>query len=230
MLLNFFILLLLASTKNLFNCLYHLYFFEILFAMVKPRKKMRIALFILGSLFSTCTFAGIYKCTDINGKTDYQSKPCDSEHKTIEINVKTGGSTDLQEKEREKQALEQKKQEEKLEQEQISKKQAQLKQDAMSESAKNQFLIKNNPDKFSAFSIPPYAPDQLPVLVQSFQSRLPDIERLRGKAAEKALSSGQCIRVESSELHNKSAKKALVFSVDCSSGKNFQFTEQELTK
>ncbi|HEY8036037.1 MAG TPA: DUF4124 domain-containing protein [Methylobacter sp.] len=191
---------------------------------------MRITLLILGSLFSTCTFAGIYKCTDINGKTDYQSKPCDPEHKTMEINVKTGGSTDLQDKEKEKQALEQKEQEEKLEQEQITKKQTQLKQDAMSESAKNQFLIKNNPEKFSAFSIPPYAPDQLPDLARSYQSRLPDIERLRRQAAEKALALGSCSRVESAELHGKSTKKALVFSVDCSSGKNFQFTEQELAK
>jgi hypothetical protein len=189
---------------------------------------MRITLLILGSLFSTCTFAGIYKCTDINGKTDYQSKPCDSEQKTTEINVKTGGSTNLQEKEKEKQALAQKEQEEKLEQEQLTKKQNQLKQDATSESAKNQFLIKNNPDKFSAFSIPPYAPDQLSELVKSYYTRLPDIERLRRQAAEKALASGQCTRVESSELHNKSSKRALVFSVDCSSGKNFQFTEQEL--
>jgi hypothetical protein len=198
--------------------------------MVKPRKKMRITLLILGSLFSTCTFAGIYKCTDTNGKTDYQSKPCDSAQKAIQINVKTGGLTDLQEKEKEKQALEQKAQEEKLEQEQIAKKQVQLKQDAMSESAKNQYLIKNNPEKYSAFSIPPYDPEQLPVLVKSFQSRLPDIERLRGQAAEKALASGQCTRIESSELHNQSTKKTLVFSVSCSSGKNFQFTEPELIK
>ncbi len=191
---------------------------------------MRITLLILGSLFSTCTFAGIYKCTDINGKTDYQSKPCDSEHKTVQINVKTGGSTDQLDQEKQKQVLAQKEQEEKLEQEQIMKKQTQLKQDAINESAKNQFLIKNNPEKFSAFSIPPYAPDQLPDLVKNYQSRLPDIERLRRQAAEKALASGLCTRVESSELHGKSTKKALVFSVDCSSGKNFQFTEQELIK
>ena len=94
--------------------------------------------------------------------------------------LKQAALTDLQEKEKEKQALAQKEQEEKLEQEQITKKQTQLKQDAMSESAKNQFLIKNNPEKFSAFSIPPYDPDQLPDLVKSYQSRLPDIERLRG--------------------------------------------------
>lgn len=198
--------------------------------MVQPRKKMRITLFILGSLFSVCTFAGIYKCTDINGKTDYQSKPCDSEHKTIQINVKTGGSTDLTDQEKQKQDLAQKEQDEKLEQEQLTKKQAQLKQDAISESAKNQFLIKSNPEKFSAFSIPPYAPDHLPDLVGNYQSRLPDIERLRRQAAEKALASGQCTRVESSELHSKSTKKILVFSVDCSSGKNFQFNEQVLAK
>jgi hypothetical protein len=196
----------------------------------KTEEKMRITLLILGCLFSSCTFAGIYKCTNADGKTDYQSKPCDSEQKAIEINIKTGGSTDLQEQEKQKQALEQKEQEEKLEQEQTVKKQNQLKQDAMSESAKNQFLIKNNPEKFSTFAIPPYAPDNLPALVKSFEFRLPDIERFRRLAAEKALASGQCQRVESSEFHSKSTKKEFFFSVDCSSGKNFQFSEKEFTK
>lgn len=191
---------------------------------------MKITVFILGSLFSACTFAEIYKCTDVNGKTDYQSKPCDSEHKAVQINVKTGGATDLLDQEKQKQALEQQQQEEKLEQEQLIKKQNQLKQDALSESAKNQFLIKNNPEKFSTFAIPPYVPDQLPDLVRSYQSRLPDIERLRRQAAEKALVSGQCARVEESELDVKSTKRTLVFSVSCSSGKYFQFTEQELTR
>jgi hypothetical protein len=191
---------------------------------------MRITLLILGSLFSACTFAEIYKCTDINGKTDYQSKPCDQEHKTVQINVKTGISNDGLDQEKQKQALAQKEQAEKLEREQLLKKQNQHKQDAKSASAKNQFLIKNNPEKFSAFSIPPYDPDQLPELVKNFDARLPDIERLRGQAAEKALASGLCKRVEASELHSKSSKKSLVFSVDCSSGKNFHFTEQELAK
>jgi len=201
-----------------------------LFKTEQPRKKMRITLFILGSLFSACTLAEIYKCTDVGGKTDYQSKPCGPEHKTSQINIKTGNANDDSEQEKQKQALEQKKQDEKAEQEQALKKQAQLKQEAMGESAKNQFLIKNNPDKFSAFSIPPYVPDQLPDLVKNYQARLPDIERLRRQAAEKALASGRCTRVEASELHSKSTKKALVFSVSCSSGKDFYFTEQELTK
>lgn len=191
---------------------------------------MRITLLILGSLFSAYTFAGIYKCTDTNGKTDYQSKQCDLEQKTVQINVKTGSSTDGLDQEKQKQALAQKEQDEKLEQEQLLKKQTQLKQAATSESAKNQFLIKNNPQKYSAFSIPPYDPDQLPELVKNHYTRLPDIERLRGQAAEKALASGQCTRVEASELHSKSTKKALVFSVSCSSGKSFYFTEQELAK
>ncbi len=190
---------------------------------------MRIALLILGSLFSACTLAEIYKCTDVNGKTDYQAKPCDPERKTVQINVKTGGSIDKPDQEQ--QVLEQKVQEEeKLEQERLLKKQSQLKQDALNESAKNQFLIKNNPEKFSAFSIPPYVLDELPDLIRNYQTRLPDIERLRRQAAEKALASGQCARVEASELHAKSTKKTFVFSVSCSSGKDFYFTEQELTQ
>jgi len=191
---------------------------------------MRTVLFILGSLFSTCALAGIYKCTDVNGKTDYQAKPCSAEHKTVQINVKTGGSTTEPDQEKQKQDLAKKEQDESLEQAQILKKQAQLKQDALSESAKNQFLIKNNPERFSAFSIPPYDPDQLPDLAKNYQTRLPDIERLRRQAAEKALVSNQCTRVEASELDGKSEKRALVFSVSCSSGKSFYFTEQELTR
>lgn len=191
---------------------------------------MRITVLILGSLFSVGAFAGIYKCTDVNGKTDYQAKPCDADRKTVQINIKTGSSTDGSEQEKQKQDLEQKEQAEKLEQELVLKRQAQLKQEAMSESAKNQFLIKNNPEKFSVFSIPPYDPEQLSDLVKNYQARLPDIERLRRQAAEAALASESCIRVEAVELQSKSTKKALVFSVDCSSGKSFYFTEQELTK
>lgn len=191
---------------------------------------MRITLLILGSLFSVGAFAEIYKCTDANGKTNYQSKSCDQEHKTVQINIKTGGSTSTDALDQEKLAVEQKNKDIKFEQEQLLKKQTQLKQDTMSESAKNQFLIKNNPEKYSAFSIPPYVLDQLSDLVKNYQSRLPDIERLRRQAAEKALASGQCTRVEASELHGKSTKKSLVFSIDCSSGKNFHFTEQELAQ
>jgi hypothetical protein len=191
---------------------------------------MRITLLILGCLFSVYTFAGIYKCTEVNGKTNYQSKPCDSAQKTEQINIKTGDTVDSSDQINQKQAIEQKELGEKTEQELLLKKQNELKQDAQNESAKNQFLIKNNPEKYSAFSIPPYAPDQLSELVKNYQNRLPEIERLRRIASEKALLTGQCNRVEASELHANSTKNNLVFLVNCSSGKSFYFTEQELAK
>jgi hypothetical protein len=59
---------------------------------------------------------------------------------------------------------------------------------------------------------------------------LPEIERLRRQAAEKALASDQCARVESVELNSKSTKDALMFLINCSNGTSFYFKEQELMK
>lgn len=195
---------------------------------------MRLTLLIVGSLFSAYASAAIYKCTDANGNTAYRSSPCETGRKNVELNVKTGTSTNLDDKESQ-QALAQKEQQaalekQKLEQEALLKKQENTNKDAMNESAKNQFLIKNNPDKYSAYAIPPYVPDRLPDLVKTYQTRLSEIERLRRQAAEKALASNQCIRVESVELNSKSTKDALMFLVNCSSGKSFYFSEQELIK
>jgi hypothetical protein len=195
---------------------------------------MRFTLLILGSLFSAYASAGVYKCTDANGNTEYRSTPCQTGHGNVEINIKTGASTNLDDKNNQ-QTLAQKEQQaalekQKLEQEQLLKKQANSTREAINESAKNQFLIKNNPDKFSAYAIPPYLPEKLPDLVKIYQARLPEIERLRRQAAEKALVSDQCIRVESVELNSKSTKNALMFLINCSSGKSFYFNEQELIK
>jgi hypothetical protein len=195
---------------------------------------MRLTLLILGSLISAYASAGIYKCTDANGNTEYRSTPCQPGHGNVEFNVKTGTSTDLGDKDRQK-ALAQKEQQEalekqKFEQENLLKKQADINREAVIESAKNQSLIKKNPGKFSPYAIPPYAPEKLPDLVKTHQDRLPEIERLRRQAAEKALASDQCIRVESVELDSKSAKDALMFLINCSSGKSFNFKEQELMK
>lgn len=195
---------------------------------------MKFTLLILASLFSVYVSADVYKCTDANGDTEYRSKPCPPGRNNIEINVKTGSSTDLDEQENH-QILEQKKQQatlekQKLEQQQLMKKQVNINKEAIDESAKNQFLIKNNPDKFSAYAIPPYPPEKLPSLVKNYQARLAEIERMRRQAAEKALASGQCKRVESAELNRKSTKDALAFLIDCSSAKKFYFTGQELTK
>jgi Domain of unknown function (DUF4124) len=193
---------------------------------------MKFTLLFLGLLFSAHASAGVYKCTDANGNKIYKSVPCLEGQSKVELNVKTGGSTDLNAEEQQK-ALSQQEQEataaaKKQEEEQSAQKLAQLKQSSMDESAKNQFLVKNNPNKFSAFAIPPYKYDDLPPLVKNYQSRLPDIERMRRKAAEKALATNQCGRVESVELSDKSAKDALVILVDCSTAKKFYVSEQEM--
>ncbi|MEQ1484681.1 DUF4124 domain-containing protein [Methyloglobulus sp.] len=193
---------------------------------------MKFTLLILGTLFSMQLSAGVYKCTDASGKKIYRSVPCVEGQKKVELNVKTGGSTDLNQQESQ-QALSQQEQEakdaqKKQEEEQAQQKLAQLKQSVLDESAKNQFLVKNNPQKYSAFAIPPYKYDDLSPLVKIYQSKLPEIERMRRQAAEKALATEQCGRVESVELSEKSAKDGLIILVDCSSAKKFYVSEQEL--
>lgn len=195
---------------------------------------MRFALLILGCLMSDYAAANIYKCTDNAGNTKYLSAPCAEGDKNIEINIKAGTSTDLDEKQNQegikKKEAQAKSEKEQLEQQALQKKQEKLINDAKEESAKNQTLIKNNPQTYSAYAIPPYIHGELTTLVKTYQDRLPEIERMRRQAAEKALKSGQCARVESAELNIKSNKNALVFLIDCSSGKHFYFTEQELAK
>lgn len=194
---------------------------------------MKFTLLFLGLLVSTSLSAGVYKCTDANGNKIYRAVPCAEGQSKVQLNVKTGSSTDLNAKESE-QALSQQEKEakeaqKKQEEEQAQQKLAQLKQNSMDESAKNQFLIKNNPHKYSAFAIPPYKYDDLTPLVKTYQSRLPDIERLRRQAAEKSLATGDCGRVESVELSDKSTKDGLVILVDCSTAKKFYVSEQEVT-
>jgi Domain of unknown function (DUF4124) len=193
---------------------------------------MKFTLLFLGLLVSMPLSAGVYKCTDGSGKKIYRSVPCVEGQKKVELNVKTGGSTDLNAKENE-QALSQQEQEakaaqKKQEEEQAQQKLTQLKQNSTDESAKNQFLVKNNPQKYSAFAIPPYKYDDLTPLVKAYQNRLPDIERMRRQAAEKSVATGQCGRVESVELSDKSTADGLVILVDCSSAKKFYVSEQEL--
>lgn len=191
---------------------------------------MRFIPVFLGVLFSAHSAAGVYKCTGADGKTAYQSTACVTGQGIIELNVKTGSSTDLDEQQKQQQEQLKKLDQDKLEQEKLKQKEAQLKQAAADESAKNQFLIKTNPDKFSAYAIPPYLPGQLPDTVKNHPHRLPDIERFRRQAAEQALATGECRRVEASELNARSTQNALVFLINCSSGKSFYFTEQELAQ
>lgn len=195
---------------------------------------MRFTLLILGSLFSAYASAGIYKCTDAIGNTKYRPTPCQAGNTNVEINLKTGSTTNLDEKNKQESLAKQEQQaaleKQKLDKEQLLKNQANLNREANEESVKSQLLIKNNPIQYSAYAIPPYLPGKLPDLVKTYQDRLPEIERLRRQAAEKALASGQCIRVESAELNSKSTKVALMFLINCSSGKPFYINEQELIK
>lgn len=191
---------------------------------------MRFILVFWGILFSAHAAAGVYKCTGSDGKTAYQSTPCLAGQSNVELNVKTGSATDLDEQRKQQEEQRKKLDQDKLEREKLKQQQAQLHKAAADESAKNQLLIKNNPEKFSAYAIPPYLPGQLPDVAQNYQDRLPDIERLRRQAAEQALATGQCGRVEASELNARSSRDALVFLINCSSGKSVYLTEQELTQ
>ncbi len=180
--------------------------------------------------YSQNIIAGVFKCTDNQGNTSYQSSPCAEKNKAIKIDVKTGGSTDLG-LQLKRQALDQELITQKqAEQEKLIAREEKRKKDSAEQSAINQQLIKNNPIQFSAYAIPPYSPDKLSDLIKKFEARLPEIERLRRLAAQKALATGECIRVEDDQLNLKSTLKKLVFSVDCSTAKTFYFNESELLK
>lgn len=176
--------------------------------------------------------AGVYKCTDAQGRTDYRASPCTEDHKAVQINTKTGSKVDLNELEQQKaQADAEKKQ---LESQQKAEEQARLdaialrKQQAREQSQITLDLIKKNSLQFSAFAIPPYDPEKLPQGVKPFEDRLADIEKYRRLAALKALATGQCQRVEADELSGKSTHEQLLFLVNCSSGHSFSYNEAEL--
>lgn len=193
---------------------------------------MKNLVFVFALCLSFDSWAGVYKCTDASGHTDYQSSPCSEEHKAVQMNTKTGGSVDVsaQEQQQALSAEQQKQQELQKQAEEQAKLEeiAQRKKLAQAESELTQTLIKQNPQQFSAYAIPTYDPDKLPALVKQFESRLPDIEKFRRFAAQKALATGKCQRVEADELNLKSKQDLLVFLVNCSSGGSFYFNETEL--
>ncbi len=189
-----------------------------------------IVVMLITTFFSGTSFSGVYKCTDDQGNTAYQSSPCALENKALEIDIKTGGQTDisLQLKQKEQQLEELKQQE--VEQKKKDELEAQRKKDLAEQSEINQQLIKNNPIQFTAFAIPPYTPGKLPELVKKYELRLPEIEKFRRLSAQKALSTGECKRVEAANLSVKSKPEQLVFSINCSTAKTFYFNEAELVK
>lgn len=180
------------------------------------------------------SWAGVYKCTDADGNSQYQSSPCTEENKAVQINTKTGSQVDLDE--RRNQQLQQSERQKQLEAERQAEEQARLdaialrRQLTREQQALTQNWIQQHSSQFSAYAIPTYDPEKLPELVKAFENRLPDIEKLRRLAAQKALATGQCQRVEADELNAKSSQEQLVFLVNCGSGASFYFTESELTE
>ena len=193
---------------------------------------MKNRILLLALCLSFNSWAGVYKCTDADGRTDYQSSPCTDHHKAVQINTKTGGNVDLNEQEAaQAQATEAQKQQQMQQQAEEQARMeaiAQRKQLSRTQSELTQALIKKHPMQFSAFAIPPYDPEKLSKLVNQFEERLPDIEKFRRLAAQKALATGQCQRVEADELNAKSTKEQLVFLINCSSGASYYFNESDL--
>ncbi len=186
------------------------------------------------TLFSNNSLAGVYKCTDNQGKTAYQAAPCVDTNEALKINVKTGGSKDLlvEKKKKELELEEESKllESQNLEKQKIIDLEAKRIKDSAEQTALNQQLVRINILQFSAFAIPPYAADNLPPIVKQFESRLPDIEKFRRYAAQKALATGDCKRVESDELSLKSKLDNLIITVGCSTAKTFHYDETELVK
>lgn len=193
---------------------------------------MKNFILLLAFFLSFDVVAGVYKCTDAEGHTDYQASPCTEDHKAVQINTKTGSKVDLNELEdqkaqadAEKRQVESKQQAEeraRVEAIELRKKQAREQSQMTSE------LTKKNPQQFSAFAIPPYDPENLPKSIKPFEDRLVDVEKYRRLAAQKALATGQCQRVEADELSGKSTREQLMFLVNCSSGNSFSYSEAEL--
>lgn len=195
-------------------------------------EEMKFIILAAITFFSTIASAGVYKCTGEDGKTTYQTSPCTNENNATEFNVAAGNHTNLSDtKQKSAMKLQKQKQEEQekhLAELKIRQKQEQLKNDALIESIKNQQHIKDNPTRYSPFAIPPYVENKRPPVVEIFKSRLPEIERFRREAAEKALARGDCGRVEGTELNIKSKQDNLNFFVECSSGKQVYLSEKEL--
>ncbi len=190
---------------------------------------MRLALCLLTLLFSSYTFAGVYKCIDNNDRITYQNQPCAEQALASEIDLTSGANISLEEERRRIQLAREKREQEEIAQRKIAEQQARLLQESIAETRINQQFIKDHPKQFSAFAIPPYTEGDRPALVEDFQARLPEIERLRRKAALYVLDGGNCGRVEASELNSRSSSDNLVFLVDCSSGLQTYVEEKQLS-
>ena len=190
---------------------------------------MRLILFLVILFNASQAAAGVFKCTDQDGKTSYQTTPCPETTNAAQINPETGTATKLVPVKTLHEQEKQQQQAEEMARQLAQLQKQQLAQETLTESLKNQQLIKNHPGQYSAFAIPPYAGDKAPAFAKNYSQRLPEIERLRRKAAITALAGEKCGRVESVELNQRSKADNLLILVDCSSGASFYFNERQLS-
>jgi hypothetical protein len=81
----------------------------------------------------------------------------------------------------------------------------------------------------SSYALTPYTKAQYPKTVQQYGSRLPEIEKMRRKAAEMAVDSGKCDQVQMVELSDsKSTLDHLHFWVDCRNGERIYLDEHQI--
>lgn len=194
---------------------------------------MKLLIVLLGVIFSiNAATAAVYRCADENGKIAYQNSPYQNLDAAAELNVTTGRHRDItaeiKQQEAQDEALmseEQKREAEKL---RIENEKTRLKAAGAEQSQINQEYLKNNKEKFSPYAFPPYQGKRYKDLIASYLERLPEIERMRRIAASQVLESGDCQRVEASDLNVYSHISLLRFIIDCRNGKRISFSEKEL--
>ncbi|MDT8407186.1 MAG: DUF4124 domain-containing protein [Methylococcales bacterium] len=189
----------------------------------------RIVILSLG--VSASAHAQVYKCVNPQtGRVLYQSSPCKTDEQALIVDIDTGT---VQEQPRytdpELQRLEQAQQQEQRAEQQRAEK-ARLLQRIKTENEQNERLLRSRPQSFSAQAIRAYDYDRLDEWLKPFQSRLPEIERMKRLAALKVLDAGSCQRVESTELSRTSRIDNLVFTVSCSNQPETLIMEQELNQ
>lgn len=83
--------------------------------------------------------------------------------------------------------------------------------------------------KIPADVLSPYTKAGYPKAFRMFGKRMPEIEKLRRKAAEQVVDSGKCDKIELIEIsQDRSSPKNVVFFTDCQNGQRIYRTEAEV--
>lgn len=82
--------------------------------------------------------------------------------------------------------------------------------------------------KIRDYALSPYTKDTYPKTVAKFGSQLPEIEKLRRRAAEMAIDSGKCDSVELVEVSDKATRKEPIFFIDCTNEQRIYLKKSEI--